>query len=144
VSPTDPSLAASIQLGEYSAWWNEARHALTPGDFADLTAATFHDPAWQEQRIAAFLARDTVIVSRTSKGRTKELDVRQYVRSIEYRADRRETRLWLRLTSQGGARPQEIMHALYDVPGTCFRYRRDGLFSETAGLPAVIFEPAGS
>ncbi len=144
VRATDPSLAASIQLGEYSAWWNEARLALTPGEFADLSAATFHNPVWQQQRIENFLGRETVIVSRTSKGRTKELDVRQYVRSVEYRFDRKEVRLWLRVTSQGGARPQEIMRALYDVPGTCFRYRREGLFSETAGTPAAIFESAGT
>ena len=144
VRATDPSLAASIQLAEYTAWWNDARQALTPGEFTPLTMGAFHDPVAQQECIERFLARESVIVSRTSKGRIKDVDLRPYVRRIEYRSDRREVGLSLRVTSQGGARPQEIMQVLYGVPGTCFRYRRDGLYSETAGTPAAIFEPAGS
>jgi radical SAM family uncharacterized protein/radical SAM-linked protein len=137
LGPEDDSLADCIQLGTYSAWWNAERQALTPEEFGTLTPARFRNAEWQAQRIGAFLAHDVVLVSRTSKGRTKEIDLRQYVRDLQFDAPTGRVRMWLRLTSQGGARPQEIMHAVYGVAGTCFRFRRDGLHADS------VLEPAG-
>jgi len=145
VSPVragDATLAARIQLGEYVAWFNEDRWRLVPDEFEDLDPARFNDSAWQQARIDRFLAREAVVVTRTVKGRTKELDVRSYVRDLDYVAGKAVVRMHLRLSSQGGARPQEITQALYGVPGTCFRYRRNGLYSE--GVVAAVLEPAGS
>jgi radical SAM-linked protein len=118
------SLAAQLVVAEYRAWINEARRALLPADFARLDADLFGDPERQRLAIAAVLSRDEIIVVRRSKGIEKSIDIRPFVRSIEWRPQTRAVHMTLGLGPQGQARPQEVLEALYGAPAGCFRLRR--------------------
>jgi radical SAM-linked protein len=126
-----PSLSAMLDLAEYRAWINEARRALLPEEFAGLEPALFDDPRWQEERIASLLGRERIDVERRAKGDVvKTVDIRPWVRGVEYLDGERALRLELRLGPQGQAKPQEVLSALYAVPGTCFRLCRTCLSVE--------------
>jgi uncharacterized protein DUF2344 len=133
-------LSRCIDLGEYRAWINPARRQLTPELFLALDALPFHDAAWQEERLQALLGRASLVVTRADK-EGKSLDIRPFIRDLRYAADRGTVEMWLRLGSQGQARPQEVLEALYGVPGACFRLRRERIGAEqdiAPGLPALV------
>jgi radical SAM-linked protein len=136
----EPSLAQRVNLAEYRAWVNEARRGLLPEEFAALDPVRMLDPEAQRRAAAALLERDSLPVRRTAKGATKEIDIRPFVRAIDWLPESGEVRLLLRLGPQGQARPREVLEALYGVPGTCFRLRRQALFMERE--PAAVLEPA--
>jgi radical SAM-linked protein len=128
-------LSKIIELGEYTAWINTERQKLDPEIFAPLEAFAFGDPRAHAQRIAAFLGKVSFPVTR-SGGKT--VDIRPFVQDIEFLPAESRVRLWLRLGSNGQARPQEVLQALYDAPGECFRIRRESLLParDLAPLPA--------
>ncbi|MFQ5600456.1 MAG: TIGR03960 family B12-binding radical SAM protein [Candidatus Krumholzibacteriia bacterium] len=127
--PGTPPLSRIINLGEYRAWINQERRALTPELFCRFDAARFHDPREQARCIRRLLELEGLVVTRRGKGTPKEVDIRRFIHRIEYLEQRREVCLWLCLGSQGQARPQEVLEALYSVPGGCFRVRRQALYS---------------
>jgi radical SAM-linked protein len=129
------SLTALLDRAEYRAWVNSERMRLLGEEFAGLDVQQFHDAEWQRAAIAAFLARTSCIVERRTKGTVKQIDIRPWVRELEYVPEAREVHLALGLGSQGQARPQEVLGALYGVPGTCFRLRRVGLGTQSHALP---------
>ena len=124
------SLSATLDLAEYRAWINEARQRLTPEEFVGIDDERFYDASFQTGRIVAVLARQRIEVERRSKGVLKRLDIRPFVRSIDWLPEARELQLFLRLGPNGQARPQEALQALYGVPGSCFRLRRQALLVE--------------
>jgi radical SAM family uncharacterized protein/radical SAM-linked protein len=127
LSASSATLSKCIDLGEYSAWLNEERRKLTPGLFDGLD--DFDDPVAQQRRILALLEQETLIVTRTGK-KARTLDIRPFIRRLEFHPERRQLRLWLRLGANGQARPREVLEALYGVSGECFRVRRESLLSE--------------
>ncbi|UCE01420.1 MAG: TIGR03960 family B12-binding radical SAM protein [Candidatus Latescibacterota bacterium] len=127
LSARSATLSKCIDLAEYSAWPNEERRKLTPELFDGLD--DFGDPAAQRRRISALMERQTLVVTRTGK-KARTLDIRPFIRGLEYRPERRQLRLWLRLGDHGQARPREVLEALYGVSGACFRVRRESLLSE--------------
>ena len=118
------SLAARLDTAEYRIWINETRRALAPEEFATFDLERFRDPAVQQAAIEALLARDSIVITRHSKGVDKQLDIRPFIQGIEFQPAGHEVRLTLRLGSQGQAKPQEVLQQLYGVPGTCFRMQR--------------------
>ena len=140
--PGGASLSARINLGEYRAWIDEGRRRLLPEEFASLDPNCFHDAAEQRRRAESLLARERLPVQRRVKGVVKEIDIRPFIRGIDYLPDRGEQTLWLRLGPQGQARPQEVLELLHGVPGTCFRLRRQALLVEREPSSACIPEPA--
>ena len=129
------SLTALLDRAEYRAWINTDRRRLLPEEFSGLADELFHTPGWQQSQIAAFLARPSCEVERRVKGTVKTIDVRPWVREIEYRPESREVHLALGLGPQGQARPQEVLAAVYGLPGTCFRLRRVALSTERHAMP---------
>jgi hypothetical protein len=125
------SLSATLDLAEYRAWINAARQVFAPEEFAGLETDAFHSPVFQAERIAALCRRDRIEVERVRKGTAKVVDIRPFVAAISYLESARELQLVLRLGPNGHARPQEVLQALYGVPGTCFRLRRQALGVET-------------
>jgi radical SAM family uncharacterized protein/radical SAM-linked protein len=120
-------LSRCVQLGEYRAWWNTARYELTPELFDGLDAASFEDATLQRQRIQALLQRQEIRVLRQSRKGDKEIDLRPFIADVSWIPESRQVRMLLRLGSQGQARPREVLEALYDVPGACFRLARQDL-----------------
>jgi radical SAM-linked protein len=132
-----PPLSRCIDLGEYRAWIDSTRRALTPELFATLDRLPFTAVGWQQERIAALLQRPQIVVVRADK-EGKSVDVRPFIADVRFLAARGEVVLWLRLGSQGQARPQEVLEALYDVPGPCFRVRRVQLGAAATLAPAPL------
>src|SRR5262249_9563710 len=83
IAPGGASLAARLDVAEYRAWINASRRALVPEEFDGLDLERFHDPALQSAAIAALLQRAEIEVSRSSKGSTKTVEVRQFVREVQ-------------------------------------------------------------
>lgn len=129
------SLTALLDRAEYRAWPNLARQRLVPAEFAGLDLGRFADPQWQRSMMDAFLALATCVVERQAKGEVKRIDVRPWVRELTFLPEAGEVQLALRLGSQGQARPQEVLAAVYGVPGSCFRLRRTALGTEQHTLP---------
>jgi hypothetical protein len=75
-------------------------------------------------------------VHRTGK-KPKSIDIRPFVRGLEFLAADKTLRLWLRLGPSGQARPNEVLEQLYGVSGACFRVRREALLAEN-DLPASV------
>ncbi len=123
LAATAAPLSKCIDLGEYRAWINDARRVLTPDLFLTLDTLPFHHASWQEERIAALLALQSLVVQRADKD-DKSVDIRPFIHDLGFLPASGELVLWLRLGSQGQARPQEVLQALYGVPGACFRVRR--------------------
>jgi radical SAM family uncharacterized protein/radical SAM-linked protein len=138
------SLSAMLDLGVYRAWPNAVRRALCPDEFAALPVAMQSDAAFHRGKIAAFLARDSWVVERRSKGSVKPVDVRPFVRALDWDVQRNELDVQLRIGPQGQARPQEIVQAVYGVPGSCFRYRRVELGVEASRAEGEAEAVAGS
>ncbi len=141
VDGSGDSLAARLDLAEYRARINDARRELVPEEFAALDLERFHDAGVQQLAIDALLQRDSIVVRRRSKGVEKDVDIRPFVRALEYLPETAEVRLVLRLGSQGQAKPQEVLQELFGVPGTCFRMRRFALLAES---DASVTTPAES
>jgi radical SAM-linked protein len=120
-------LSRCIDLAEYSAWLNQERRELTPEIFAGL--GDFADPTEQERRIAALLSQPSLPVTRAGK-KARTLDIRPFIRRLEFRAQSQHLHLWLHLGPNGQARAREVLEALYGVSGDCFRVRREALRSE--------------
>jgi len=138
LAPGAPPLSRCIDLGDYRAWINVHRRALEPEAFVALDGFAFEDPAAHAPRIAALLARPEIVVKRPSG---KTVDIRPFIRGVEFRRESGQVRLWLRLGSDGQARPQEVLEALYGAPGTCFRIRREALHAART-LDAAALEAA--
>jgi radical SAM family uncharacterized protein/radical SAM-linked protein len=134
------SLSAALDLAEYRAFINEPRRLLLGDEFTALAA--FDDDERQRLAIAAVLSRDTLVVTRRSKGVEKSIDIRPFIAAIEWLAAERQVRLVLRLGPRGQARPQEVLEALYGAPGTCFRLRRVRLEASADARVAARPEPA--
>jgi len=78
----------------------------------DLDVDGFVEPESVEQCIAEFLCQEHHWIKRTSDKRTKELDLRPLVETIkvsECTPERVRLHLVARMSSQGGARPEEVL-----------------------------------
>jgi radical SAM-linked protein len=134
-------LSKRIDLGVYRAWVNDARRRLDADLFRELDTLPFGDAAWQNERITTFLERRVTVVKRAARAGKrsekpgKEVDIRPFVRTLCWEPESASLRLELRLGSQGQARPQEVLEALYGVPSGCFRLRRESLETEAVLSP---------
>lgn len=63
-----------------------------------------------EDRIRSLLAKDEAVVTRRREGRAKDVEIRQFVKTIRLNGDAVE--MLLRYTENGTARPQEVLEAL--------------------------------
>lgn len=123
------TLSRCIDLGEYHVWPNAERRTLEPESFAAFDALGFDDVDEQRRRFARFLSRPEIVVQRNGK-RPKSIDIRPFVRGLDFVVADKTLRMWLRLGPAGQARPTEVLEELYGVPGTCFRVRRAALLAE--------------
>ena len=132
-----PALTKIINRAEYAARLDEpvitaavARLAAVRDDLAGLDSDAVHRFLARE-----FFDREELVVERTRKGRTKQIDIRRYAKAFSFSGANgdRELRLTLELTNSGSARPEEILGSIYRLDGTAqkalsSRIRRCRLF----------------
>jgi len=90
--------------------------------------------------VGGFLARETVVVERARKDKKQQIDVRKYTVRLEADADGNRLRIVTELSPNGGAKPTEILAAVYgmtieEVIPLSSRVRRLRLFFENQAGP---------
>ncbi|HJQ68364.1 MAG TPA: TIGR03960 family B12-binding radical SAM protein [Blastocatellia bacterium] len=91
--------------------------------------------------VGDFMARETSIVERARKDKRQQVDVRKYTVRLEAEADRGVLRIVTELSPNGGAKPTEILAAVYgmtieEVIPLSSRVRRLRLFYEDQPIAA--------
>jgi radical SAM family uncharacterized protein/radical SAM-linked protein len=146
---TSPSLAKLVNRARYRI--NVAAPEIQQGlarlicerpELQALSSAALH-----EQLISQFLSHDQFIVERVRKNRSQNIDLRKFVKSIDYEQSESGDFLVmvLEITNQGGARPVEIATAIYGIEEAeqatlQSRVRRSRLFAEIDGHPYSLLE----
>ena len=135
---TASPLSRSIDRAEYSVSLNEQEIAegLTElrnrrDDLAGLSDSEVH-----RILVGEFLAKESYVVERRRKDRHQSVDLKRFVDDVWIESDAKSPRLHLRLeiTNNGGAKPTEIVGAVFQLSGEIqsvlsSRVRRNRLYA---------------
>ena len=119
--------------------FNRAEYSV-PLDSPEIVNAAQRAGATHRSLVGEFLARETVVVERARKDKKQQIDVRKYTVRLEADANRNRLRIVTELSPNGGAKPTEILAAVYgmtieEVIPLSSRVRRLRLFSENQAGP---------
>ncbi len=151
--PGTPALTKIINRAEYAVRLDEpalrsavARLTAVRDDLEGLDPDTVHRLLAEE-----FFSRESLVIERTRKGRTKEIDIRHYAKSHAFAGTNgtSELRLVLELSNSGSARPEEVVGSIYRLDGSerqalSSRVRRCRLFVCEDGVEMSPLERAGA
>ncbi|MEW6730731.1 MAG: TIGR03960 family B12-binding radical SAM protein [Acidobacteriota bacterium] len=149
LAETSPSLAKLINCAEYriSIAAPEIAKALVQQCAQHTEWHTLSNTALHQQLISNFLARDQVLIERTRKNRSQNVDLRKYVKALrfEQEMDGNFLIMVLEITNQGGAKPVEIATAIYGIDEAeqatlQSRVRRSRLYAEINGRDCSLLE----
>jgi radical SAM family uncharacterized protein/radical SAM-linked protein len=119
--------------------FNRAEYSV-PLDSPEIVNAAGRAGATHSSLVGEFLARETVLVERARKDKKQQIDVRKYTVRLEADADGNRLRIVTELSPNGGAKPTEILAAVYgmtieEVIPLSSRVRRLRLFFESQAGP---------
>lgn len=119
--------------------FNRAEYSV-PLDSPEIVGAARREGATHGALVGQFLARDTVVIERARKDKKQQIDVRKYTVRLEADADGNRLRIVTELSPNGGAKPTEILAAVYgmtieEVIPLSSRVRRLRLFFEDQAGP---------
>jgi radical SAM family uncharacterized protein/radical SAM-linked protein len=147
-----PALTKIINRAEYAVRLDEPaiaaavrRLAAVCDDLEGLDPLAVHRALAEE-----FFTRESLVIERTRKGRTKQIDIRQYAKAFTFTGTNgdSELRLTLELTNSGSARAEEIIGSIYRLDeatrhALASRVRRCRLFVWVEGQELSPLEAAG-
>ncbi len=128
---------------EIQAAVERARHERA--ELSSLNAEEIHSRLANE-----FLSRESWVIERARKGKRQLVDVRRYVKAINYDAAHACLQIVTEISANGGAKPTEVVAAIYGLTeeektSLSSRVRRLRLFSDqSSGLPPSDREVAAA
>lgn len=144
-----PSLAKLINCAEYcvTATAPEIQRALAQRVATRPDLVALDVKAQHQALIAEFLSCDQFLVERNRKNRSQNVDIRKFVKSLQFieQPANQFLQMVLVITNQGGAKPVEIATAIYGIDEAeqatlQSRVRRSRLFSEIEGRDCSLLE----
>jgi radical SAM-linked protein len=146
---TSPSLAKLVNRAEYrvSVAAPEIEQALSRKRAEQPELLSLSSNALHERLISEFLSHDRFLVERTRKNRSQNIDLRKFVKTVNFEQTAAGDFLTmvLEITNQGGARPVEIANAIYGIEeaeqaALQSRIRRSRLYAEIDGRDCSLLE----
>lgn len=147
LSETDPSLAKLINCAEYKVnvlapeiQKALAKHVEKNPELKELSA-----DALQEKLISEFLQCEEFVVARSRKNRSKNVDLRKFVKNLRFEKTGNFLVMLVEITNQGGAKPIEIASAIYGIEEAeqatlQSRVRRSRLYAEINGQECSLLK----
>lgn len=147
MTETSSTLAKLVSCAEYriNAAAPEIKRALAQYQIEQAEGQSLDSSVLHERLIADFLARAECFVARTRKNRSKNVDLRKYVKKICFEPNGDQIVMLLEITNQGSAKPTEVITAIYGIDEAeqatlSSRVRRSRLFAEIDGQNCSLLE----